>query len=124
MSKAKSGEREIQFQDMIAMMYPDDIQRIRAKHPTSSALTKEVTFQVTDYWNSYYAKRGVHQALDMWCPKEWAVPIIGEEEYDNLAFLTESLGGFVNRDTTYITGYTGDTKLEDIRDRIQKEQGR
>lgn len=60
----------------------------------------------------------------MWCPKEWAVAIIGEKEYEYLADLTESLGGFVNRDTTYINGYTGDTKLEDLRDLIQKEQER
>lgn len=57
------------------------------------------------YWNTYYKLHNIKKHYDMWCPKEWAVPIIGEEEYDKLAELTESLGGFVNYDKTSIHDY-------------------
>lgn len=57
------------------------------------------------YWNTYYKQHHIDRHYDLWCPKEWAIPIIGEEEYDKLAVLTESVGGYVNYDKTAIHGY-------------------
>ena len=54
----------------------------------------------------------------MWVPKEWAVPIIGEAEYDKLASLTESLGGFVNYDRISIKGYKTASELESVKKKI------
>lgn len=42
------------------------------------------------YWNKVYAKDGVDKKFEMHCPKEWAVPIIGEQEY---SYLLELSGG-------------------------------
>ena len=39
------------------------------------------------YQNKCYQKTGIKQPLAMNCPKEWAVPIIGEEEYNMLCDL-------------------------------------
>lgn len=36
------------------------------------------------YWNNFYKKFNIDKKLEMHCPKEWAVPIIGEEEYNML----------------------------------------
>ena len=33
------------------------------------------------FWNKYYQKQGEDKHFEMHCPKEWAVPIIGEDEY-------------------------------------------
>ena len=54
------------------------------------------------YYNSYYKKNNIDSVQDLWVPKQWAVPIIGEEEYNNLVKLTKSLGGFVNEDATMV----------------------
>ena len=54
------------------------------------------------YFNTYYKKHGIKEVQDLWVPKQWAVPIIGEEEYENLVKLTKSLGGYVNEDATMI----------------------
>lgn len=45
----------------------------------------------------------------MWCPRQWGEKIIGKDEYDMLAELTESLGGHVNYDLTAIHGYKPET---------------
>lgn len=54
------------------------------------------------YYNSYYKKRGINDVVDMWVPKQWSVPIIGEEEYKKLVELTKELGGYVNQDATMV----------------------
>ena len=36
------------------------------------------------YWNKRYAIEGIDKQMKMYCPKEWAIPIIGEEEYNYL----------------------------------------
>lgn len=36
------------------------------------------------YWNNFYKKFNIDKKVEMHCPKEWAVPIIGEEEYNML----------------------------------------
>lgn len=36
------------------------------------------------FWNKLYEKYNMDKKLEMHCPKEWAVPIIGEEEYNML----------------------------------------
>ena len=48
------------------------------------------------YWNKYYEKYGIDKCYDLWVPKQWAVPIIGEEEYGELISLVEARGGFIN----------------------------
>lgn len=56
------------------------------------------------YWNMYYKQTAADDVMDLWCPKQWAVPIIGEEEYENLAALTRELGGYVNENATMVRG--------------------
>lgn len=41
------------------------------------------------FWNKYYQKHHEDKKFKMYCPKEWAVPIIGEEEYAMLKELSE-----------------------------------
>jgi radical SAM protein with 4Fe4S-binding SPASM domain len=41
------------------------------------------------FWNKYYLKHNEDKKFKMYCPKEWAVPIIGEEEYAMLKELSE-----------------------------------
>lgn len=40
-------------------------------------------------WNSFYKKKNAPKTFKMYCPKEWALPIIGEEEYNMLLKLSE-----------------------------------
>ena len=57
---------------------------------------------VVYYYNSYYKKNNINEVKDLWVPRQWAVPIIGEEEYEKLVELTKSLGGYVNEDITMV----------------------
>lgn len=41
------------------------------------------------YWNSIMRKHNIDERVKMHCPKEWAVPIIGENEYDMLLELSK-----------------------------------
>lgn len=41
------------------------------------------------YWNKIYGKEGNDKKFQMHCPAEWAVPIIGDEEYSYLLKLSE-----------------------------------
>lgn len=51
------------------------------------------------FWNTWVKKSGdKEKVLDLWVPRHWAVPIVGEKEYDMLVSLTEEVGGFVNKD--------------------------
>lgn len=87
-------------------------------------MQKARTLAIVYYWNTYYKKHNRDKVIDMWCPKEWAVPIIGEEEYDKLAALTESLGGFVNYDRTSIKGYKKAFELGALKKKLKAEQKR
>lgn len=64
------------------------------------------------YWNSFYKKHNIDDHVDMWLPREWGEPIIGKEEYDMLAELTESVGGKVNYNKTAIHGYEPEIQPE------------
>ena len=57
------------------------------------------------YWNQYYKKYKIPKVFDLWVPKQWAVPIIGEEEYNYLVNLVKSLGGYVNESDTEVREY-------------------
>ena len=57
------------------------------------------------YWNQYYKKYKIPKVFDLWVPKRWAVPIIGEEEYNYLVNLVKSLGGYVNESDTEVREY-------------------
>ena len=46
------------------------------------------------YWNKLYQKNKTNKTFKMHCPKEWAIPIIGEDEYEYLL----TLGGNTNED--------------------------
>ena len=46
------------------------------------------------YWNKLYQKNKTNKTFKMHCPKEWAIPIIGEDEYEYLL----TLGGKTNED--------------------------
>lgn len=56
--------------------------------------------------NKYYLKEHDNdptiEPKDLWVPKQWAVPIIGEEEYNKLVELTKQCGGYVNENATMI----------------------
>ena len=41
------------------------------------------------YWNLFYRKKGENKRMKNWCPKEWALEIISEEEYEMLNKLAE-----------------------------------
>lgn len=57
------------------------------------------------YWNQYYEKYKIPKVFDLWVPKQWAVPIIGKEEYNYLVNLVKSLGGYVNESDTEVREY-------------------
>ena len=40
-------------------------------------------------WNKYYQKHNVNKKFTMHCPKEWALNIISEDEYNMLLELSE-----------------------------------
>lgn len=42
------------------------------------------------YWNTYYRKVGSSNRMKLYVPKEWALEIITEEEYNNLLRLSQS----------------------------------
>ena len=42
------------------------------------------------YWNKRYKKNNEDKKYYMWCPKEWAIPIIGENEYKYLLDISGS----------------------------------
>ena len=55
------------------------------------------------YWNTFYKKYGVtDRVVDLWVPKQWAIPIMGEEDYNMLVALTKELGGYVNESATMV----------------------
>lgn len=41
------------------------------------------------FWNRYYEKKGIDKRFKMYCPKEWALNIVSEEEYNMLLELSE-----------------------------------
>jgi radical SAM peptide maturase (CXXX-repeat target family) len=41
------------------------------------------------FWNKYYKKNNINNRFKMYCPKEWALKIISEEEYNMLLDLSE-----------------------------------
>lgn len=50
---------------------------------------KAVSLANVYFWNKYYQKQGEDKRFQMHCPKEWALPIIGEKEYTMLKKLSE-----------------------------------
>ena len=41
------------------------------------------------FWNKYYIKNNIDKVFTMHCPKEWALDIISEQEYNMLKKLEE-----------------------------------
>jgi len=68
----------------------------------SCEMHKARALSIVYYWNTYHRLHQDGEVKDLWVPKQWAVPIIGEEEYQMLVNLTKSLGGFVNEDATMV----------------------
>lgn len=54
------------------------------------------------FWNKYHESRKDGEVFDLWIPRAWAVPIVGEEEYELLAERTRRLGGYVNEEATMV----------------------
>lgn len=50
---------------------------------------KAVSLANVYFWNKYYKKLNQDKKFKMYCPREWAVPIIGETEYEMLLKLSE-----------------------------------
>lgn len=57
------------------------------------------------YWNKYHELYSEYDGMDLWVPKQWAIPIIGEDEYNKLVKLVKDNGGFVNESDTEIRNY-------------------
>lgn len=57
------------------------------------------------YWNNYYKKYGIDKYFDLWIPRQWALKIISEDEYNELVSLVKELGGYVNESDTEISDY-------------------
>lgn len=55
------------------------------------------------YWNTYHKKVQDDKVMDLWLPEKYAVPIVGQEEYDMLKNLTTELGGYVNSNKVRIS---------------------
>ena len=49
---------------------------------------KAVSLANVYFWNKYYKANGINKIFKMYCPREWAVPIIGEVEYEILRVLS------------------------------------
>lgn len=47
------------------------------------------------FWNRWYGKMGAPERFKMYCPEEWAVPVIGEKEYQ---YLLRISGGIEDED--------------------------
>ena len=65
-------------------------------------MNKARALALTYFYNSYYKKNNFNEVHDLWVPKQWAIPIIGEDEYNMLVELTSSLGGYINEDATMV----------------------
>ena len=54
----------------------------------------------TYFWCRYTKMYGKldEVSVDLWVPKCWALPVIGEGEYDELVKLATSLGGHINNE--------------------------
>jgi hypothetical protein len=63
---------------------------------------KARSLAIVYFHNSYHKKYNDGQVKDLWIPRQWAIPIVGEEEYNNLVKLTKELGGYVNEDATMV----------------------
>ena len=50
---------------------------------------KAVSLANVYFWNKYYKKLNQDKKFKMYCPREWAEPIIGETEYEMLLKLSE-----------------------------------
>lgn len=57
------------------------------------------------HWNNYYRKYGIDRVFDMWIPQQWAVQIIGAEEYNELVKSVKEMGGFINESEVTIRDY-------------------
>ena len=68
------------------------------------------------FHNMYHKKVNDGKVKDLWVSRQWAVPIIGEEEYEKLVELTKSLGGYVNEDISMLNigeRHIGELRKED-----------
>lgn len=60
------------------------------------------------YWNKFYQKYGIENHFDLWVPRAWARPIIGDEKYDELCKLVLENGGFVNEERVRVEDYVAE----------------
>ena len=67
------------------------------------------------FWNKYHEKKQDGKVFDLWVPRIWAVPIIGEEEYNFLSARTKRLGGYVNENAIKVQ-YSGDKEIPNPED--------
>lgn len=69
-------------------------------------MVKATVLATNYYWNTYLTmfpdRREGDEVADLWVPEQWATPIIGKDEYENLAQMTKALGGKVNRYKTEV----------------------
>lgn len=63
--------------------------RIGSRTTYHCEMHKARVLAITYYLNMRYRKKGEETRFTMHTPREWALPIIGDEEYDKLLLLTE-----------------------------------
>lgn len=76
------------------------------KRATFNCIIHRATALALAYYNnSYYDITGKGHVTPLFVPECWAVPIVGQEEYNMLNSLTKKLNGFVNDDNTIMYRY-------------------
>lgn len=54
------------------------------------------------FWNTLHLINPEVKAVDLWCPEQWAVPLIGSDNYAELVDLTKRCNKFVNANATQV----------------------
>lgn len=76
------------------------------------------------YFNNSFAllsERYKDFAMDLWVPEQWAVPMIGQEEYDKLVEMCRKLGRYVNDQNATMVKIHADEGSGEISDYIHNQ---
>ena len=76
------------------------------------------------YFNNSFAllsERYKDFAMDLWVPEQWAVPMIGQEEYDKLVEMCRKLGRYVNDQNATMVKIHADEGQGEISDYVHNQ---
>lgn len=54
------------------------------------------------FWNKNYAALDIQNVKNLWVPKNWAIPVIGQSEYSALCALVQKRSGYVNKNAVQV----------------------